>query len=149
MDGYLSKPIRTPALLEILSTLTSPTTATAPPDSADGDLDLADLLIRMDGDRALLSELSGIFLEESPGALEEIHRCIDTADAGGLVRAAHKLKGSLVCFGARDASRVAQALEAMGRSNDMTGANSQVTDLSRELDRVSRGLAVLMVEPVA
>src|SRR5262249_13333662 len=90
-DGYVSKPVRTRELINVLNRLSqahgpadvvsSLTTAPA--------FDRAAALEQLDGDEALLQELAGLFLTECSGHVEAMRQAIAAEDAGGLCPAAH------------------------------------------------------------
>jgi HPt (histidine-containing phosphotransfer) domain-containing protein len=106
---------------------------------ASWDLDAA--LQSVDGDRELLVEMAGLFLEDSGQLLAEIGQAIQAGDAAALHRGAHTLKGSVANFVAREAREMAQHLEMMGRSGDLTGAPARYTALNAEMHRVEADLS--------
>jgi two-component system sensor histidine kinase/response regulator len=59
-----------------------------------------ELLALMEGDRDLLQELIGVFLEDAPQRIEAVRRALADRDAEALYRAGHALKGSAGNFGA-------------------------------------------------
>ena len=107
-------------------------------------IDPDDLCARLEGDRELMLELAELFLTGSPHALSEVRRAIDASDAPELLRAAHTLKGSLSCFGATTACASAHALEMMGHTGDLTGADARLADLVRDVNHLTRGLAAIV-----
>ncbi len=153
MDDYLAKPVRAPALLDALSRvsaqsreaplLTEPP-AVAPVAPSRPSFDPEEVLSRVEGDRDLLREIVDLFVEETPGMLAEIRRCAGEGDAGGLERVAHRLRGTLLNFGARPAAEAALALEQMGRSGDLAGAPSRLSELDLELRGLSVGLKAMV-----
>jgi CheY-like chemotaxis protein len=150
MDGYLAKPIRTAELLGLLVQFAGiglPSASDAAP--AEPAFDQSELLARVEGDRDLLAELVEIFLTEGPQRLAEIRRCLNAGDAGGLERAAHTLRGSVLSFGGQMAARAAHALEIRGREGALRGAEGCIDDLARELDRLQRALACFSTKEVA
>ncbi len=148
MDAYMAKPIRALELLEVIEKLT----ATAPGSSAaavlEGSFDREEILARVEGDLALLTELVELFRTESPRMLSELRRNVEANDAKGLERAAHALGGSASNFGAHAAVRIAKDLEALARGGALDTAAECLIDLEREVDRLRRGLAGLVAEPV-
>lgn len=89
------------------------------------------------GDTALLRELVGIFMADYPRRLEELRSAIRTGDAKGTERAAHGLKGAVVCFGAAAAGDLASQLETMGREAGLDRAPLVLRDLEREMERIA------------
>ena len=107
-------------------------------------LDEAAALDRAGGDRQLLGELLGIFLEDCPGRLQAIRDAVTGADPAALMRAAHTLNGSLLVLGAGAATSAVAPLEALGREGRLDGAAALLARLEPELDRV-RGAAVAAI----
>jgi CheY-like chemotaxis protein len=140
MDDYLPKPIRKPALVEVIARLTG---GAAPASAAASSIDHDELLERVAGDRQLLAELVEILHAESPRLLGELRRCIDAGDASGVEDAAHAIKGSVGNFGARAAVDSALALEMMGRDGALGGAPPELLTLEHAVAALERDLAAL------
>jgi two-component system sensor histidine kinase/response regulator len=144
MDGYLTKPVRSDVLLNLVAELTE--RATLP----NGDVGTTGkLLLCVDGDRELLIELTGLLRESAPVMLVDIREAVIAGDARKVERAAHRLRGSISLFRATDAISTATALEQMGRDGDVTGGLShcdrledQVHELCDRLGRVAQKVAV-------
>ncbi len=92
----------------------------------------------------LLRELAGLFLEEYPRWRAELREAIAGGDAATLKRAAHNVKGSMAHFGAHAAFEAAQALEKLGRSGMLGGAEEVCAALEKEVERVQPHLAALV-----
>jgi CheY-like chemotaxis protein/HPt (histidine-containing phosphotransfer) domain-containing protein len=92
------------------------------------------------GDRELLDELLGIFVEDAPIRMKAIRHAIGNAEAAELTREAHTLKGSLKVIGATTAAGLAQGLEALGRDSNMSEADRLAVALEREMDRLMQSL---------
>jgi two-component system, sensor histidine kinase and response regulator len=92
------------------------------------------------GDRELLDELLGIFVEDAPIRMKAIRHAIGNAEATELTREAHTLKGSLKVIGATTAAGLAQGLEALGRDGNMSEADKLAVALEREMDRLMQSL---------
>jgi two-component system, sensor histidine kinase and response regulator len=92
------------------------------------------------GDRALLDELLGIFVEDAPVRMDAIRKAIAGGEATELTREAHTLKGALKVIGATTAAGLAQGLEALARDGDMSEADKLSTALEREMDRLMQSL---------
>jgi len=56
-------------------------------------------------DEELLREIAAMFLEEAPQMMEALHAALNRADARGLERAAHNLKGCVGNFSSVDSTR--------------------------------------------
>jgi PAS domain S-box-containing protein len=92
------------------------------------------------GDRELLDELFGIFVEDAPIRMKAIRHAIGSGEATELTREAHTLKGSLKVIGATTAAGLAQGLEALGRDGNMGEADKLAIALEREMDRLLQSL---------
>ena len=92
------------------------------------------------GDRELLDELLGIFVEDAPIRMKALRHAIGSADASELTREAHTLKGALKVIGATTAAGLAQGLEALGRDGNMSEADKLTVALEREMDRLMQSL---------
>jgi HPt (histidine-containing phosphotransfer) domain-containing protein len=142
MDDYLTKPIRRDQLAAVLARFAGD--AAGPPgagaEEAGPALDEAALLAHVGGDRDLLSELLGIFLDDGPGQLQALRTAVAGTDPAALMSAAHALSGSLKVLGAAAATALAGRLEALGREGRLEGAAALLARLEPELERV-RGAA--------
>jgi two-component system, sensor histidine kinase and response regulator len=141
-DGYLSKPVRAADLFQLLHRIIGEPAHAADVDAAAEApaFDQDDVLARVSGDRQLLAELVEVFTQETPRALLEIRRSVDNNDPSRLERAAHRLRGSIMAFGADLAAQAALALEALGRGGVLTGAEGHVMNLEREVHRLIHAL---------
>jgi two-component system, sensor histidine kinase and response regulator len=106
-------------------------------------LDLAALMDRLAGDRELLLELIGLYLEDEQTLIDQVAAAIAAGDSARLARAAHTLKGSVGNFCAQGAHTAALALEAAGREGRMADAGQLFSRLVAELDKVRSALRAL------
>ncbi|SRR5216683_5627471 len=102
--------------------------------------DLSPALEQLDGDRELLCEIAGLFIEDYKSMLSRIKTAIDDRDQEGLLRAAHALKGVIVNFCCTRAAEHSQALEAMGNTGEMSAAMGTFTRLEAEIDHLVAAL---------
>jgi CheY-like chemotaxis protein len=141
MDDYLTKPIRRDQLVAILARFPGEASGPAEAEKAGPALDEAAVLAYVGGDRKLLGELLGIFLEDSPGQLQALRDAVVGTDPAALMRAAHTLSGSLRVLRAAGALALVEPLEALGREGRLEGAAALLARLEPELERV-RGAAI-------
>ena len=154
MDGYLAKPVRIADLMEMIGRFLPPapsagaagTTVTGSESMSVQQMDVTGALERLGGDRALLGELAGLFLEEGPRLLGELRHALDRGDAHGARNAAHQLKGLLAQFCAAQAREAAWEVELAARESDfirarakLAGLESLMEALRPELERLARG----------
>jgi two-component system sensor histidine kinase/response regulator len=141
MDGYISKPVQPHELCQTIEKLTSPIVSAPLEGDKNGILDAAicdraEFLKHVGGDLSLLRELVDVFRADCPRIRQRIRLALSEADAAGLHRAAHSLKGSLVTFGANAARNAAERLEQMAAKSDFSRAAEAVARLEAELDRL-------------
>jgi two-component system sensor histidine kinase/response regulator len=149
MDRYLTKPIRT---LELLATLeeitnrkrTAEHAVDSPSKKTNGHtVDLAGVLERLDGDRALFDELTHVFQEDCPRIVEGMRHAIALHDAKSLEHHAHTLKGSSANLGALAVSHAAGEIEKLAQSDNVDDAGEQFGVLQEEIERLFGELEVL------
>ena len=104
------------------------------------ELPLEELLARVGGERELLMTLVEIQKSESPRALEDIRGFLHAGDGARLERAAHRLVGSLIVFGADEAADAARSLERLGREGRLAEAQAEFTRLTVEVQRLLAAL---------
>jgi HPt (histidine-containing phosphotransfer) domain-containing protein len=90
----------------------------------------------VDGDLDLLAEIAGLFLSDAPAMLADITAAVAASDAQEVSRTAHRLKGSILTFGAPTAAGIAMRLEENGRLGDLTTAQADAEQLAAETGRL-------------
>jgi PAS domain S-box-containing protein len=140
MDAYVSKPIRVSELMNLIESVVpggcsmeSKTDQESVVEEQFAHLDEALALSRVGGDFELLREVVGLFLDDYPRALEKIRTAVAANDASGVEHNAHSLKGSVSTFGAKDVFEAALALEKLGRSGNLSGAQDGLRTLESAL----------------
>ena len=146
MDDYLSKPIKTRQLGEVLGRwVHTPPPADAqaesPADYHDGpageSFDADRMLANIGGDPDLFKQLLHLFLERYPILLHDIREAVLTRDGEKLEYAAHALKGTAGTLCAPDVESIADQLETVGRLRDL----GEAPDLFQLLERKVCALA--------
>jgi HPt (histidine-containing phosphotransfer) domain-containing protein len=74
------------------------------------------------GDRALLKDVLGAFLEESPLLIRELEAALAAGDGARVARAAHTIKGQMRILGCETPYDTAFELELLGRRGDCAPA---------------------------
>jgi two-component system sensor histidine kinase/response regulator len=151
MDAYLSKPIRTQELFEVLEDLVGvpgkavmePPTVTPPKQES---LDKNAILAAFEGDNELIREVLDLFLEECPRQMSAIREAVESSDAPKIFRAAHSLTGSLSNFAAAGAFQSAQYLERLGREGDVSKAGVAFQVLEEHVTLLCAAMADLSQE---
>ena len=149
MDDYVSKPVKPEELEATLERWISreeedASTATAEEDiiaTSEGPLDRAVIegLLELGG-AGLLSELSGMFLDDAPSSLAVLREAVEGDDAPSVARAAHALKGSAGNMGAKGMASICAELEEAGSAGDLSGAPALLVQLDQEFERVRQAL---------
>ena len=156
MDDYLSKPISSAKLMEIITAVAGDdrlpeqpagsADETAPPVNGRGPLDKQLLRKAFRHDWAFYKEIVDLFATDHPQLLEGLRKALKDNDAAAFRRAAHTLKGMVNLFQAADATRMALALENRGRNGDLAGAEIEVEALCTELAAMEKTLVELAEE---
>jgi len=100
-------------------------------------LDRTTALAQMDGDAHLVAEVAGLLLQDCPKQLSAIRAAVANDDSKLVERAAHKLKGSLGIFGAKEGFEAALCLETMAGGGDLTRAEETVGLLEEAIQRLT------------
>ncbi|MCM3874081.1 MAG: response regulator [Pyrinomonadaceae bacterium] len=148
MDDYIAKPIQAQQLYELISRLTEsnnnshPTALVQVADlilTEDGDKALVDLeatLERLGGDQELLENVVQMFLDECPSLIANLWAVVRQGDAKSVELAGHTLRGLAANFGAASACELAFKLELMGREGNLEESEAVTTALEAELQHV-------------
>ncbi len=102
------------------------------------DLDCA--LDRVDGDRELLQELAGIYLDEAARLRLAISQAMDKHDICAAAKVAHTLKGASANFCSQPVYDAAWQLEQMLPSNTAEEVATAYDKLVQETERLSQAL---------
>ncbi len=126
MDGFVTKPVRVEQLMaEIERVLHAESPPPVPPPAEPvipaGERlhDRAATLERLGGDAELFTEVAQIYIATAPGHLDTIASALDRADADGVHREAHALKGATATFEAPAVYTAVAELEACGKRGDL------------------------------
>ena len=104
--------------------------------AAERPVDLAIALRWLGGDRRLLSELVGIFVDDGPKRLQAIRTAMTVSDMRQIEQVAHSLKGSAAILGATRLQTAALALEDAAHDGQTENNPDLVAKIARELDTV-------------
>ncbi len=99
-------------------------------------VDLSVALRWLGGDRHLLSELVGIFVDDGPKRVQAIRVALTAADVRQVEQVAHSLKGSASILGATQLQSAALALEDAAHDGHTENWPALVAQIARELDKV-------------
>jgi two-component system sensor histidine kinase/response regulator len=140
MDGHLTKPVQAATLLQAIRDRLQGTLNAFAQEAREIHEDMVinyqDLLERVDGNQRLVGEIAQMLLEDCPHWMADIRDSVREGDAPRLKLAAHTFSGAVANFGAEQAHKAARALESMGRSGDLAGADAALGDLELALGRL-------------
>lgn len=115
MDGYLSKPIDSNKLVEVLARFAPE----QPAGKFHQAVDIEATLSRVNNNAEVLQMVVEQFLKISPDQVKAIEQAVESGDCRELEMSAHTFKGSLLNFGAKRAAAVAEQLEFQGRKGEI------------------------------
>ena len=107
----------------------------------DEPLDLRDALERLEGDRALLDELLGLFLEDCPPKLERLHQAVDREDMEAVHGLGHAVKGAAANLSLGPIRKAASRVEGAGTEGRVAEARKAIEDLEAEFERLKKYLS--------
>ena len=140
MDGYLTKPVRPRELFETIARLIPHRADIGAEESLETStndvFDRTSLLARIEGDKTLLQELIGLFLEDAPQRLDHLRDALVDNDAQQLERIAHTLKGAAGNVCAHRTFEAAKRLERLAKMGDVLKTTDAFTDLEMEMTRL-------------
>jgi signal transduction histidine kinase/CheY-like chemotaxis protein len=149
MDGFVTKPFEERELTTAMrAALKIRSGGTTPPQGSLAVLDRETAISRTSGDRSLLTELTGIFLEETPDTLRRIEQALEADDSRGIERLAHRLKGALLTLAAPAAAQAALELETAAAEGPKA-TRAAFGRLRDEVSRLEEELKSLTCEPKA
>jgi len=135
MDDYVSKPMKAVDLYSAIERVMRATSIIKEKQYKTS-IDLSMAMEAVDGDRELLEELVGLFLEEYPKQLVELETLVNKNDYRQLERSAHSFKGAVGNFGAKRAFDLAYQLETLGKSSQLNEAVKVVEALKQEMTQL-------------
>ncbi len=158
MDDYLAKPVTRTDLAKVLphwlgepfnrKVVSTPidsrrrktSEAVAATDSAEAVWDEAATLKQLDNDADLLAEMIGLFINEAPRQVAELHDAISRSDLAALADAAHAIKGMAEHFHAETTISLALKLEHAARNAERADFQLMTNDLSNAIMRMIENL---------
>ncbi|MBP7687251.1 MAG: PAS domain S-box protein [Thermoflexales bacterium] len=141
MDDYLSKPIQVKELQAALERWGQNLCPIEPaaPDEPPAMIDWSKLddlrALQADGDGDFALEMVNLYLESVPALIDAIRQSIAAADAPGLQRNAHTLKGSSASLGVLQVAARCADLEKLGRDRTVEGGQALLSEVEQEFDR--------------
>ncbi len=109
-------------------------------------IDLVELLARVENDRELMRELLLIFKEEFPRHVHALRLAVDSSDGEKVATEAHTLKGMLSNLAASPAAGAAARLEQLGRTQEVAAFQEACTSFENISKVLLLQLDTCMVE---
>jgi CheY-like chemotaxis protein len=146
MDDYVAKPVRANELEEVLRRWVSVVEPAVEEGArADGENNRSAVLdpevlrsledLEGDGERGLLAELAGMFLEDADLRMKIMRKAVEGNDASTVQEAAHALKGSSSNLGAWRIQDACARLQEISESGELCHAPVLLERLEEELER--------------
>jgi two-component system sensor histidine kinase/response regulator len=147
MDEYLSKPIRSRQLTEILETMvpecirpnTTPVSHTPESGRSSSLINWQSALEGVDGDRELLKSVVEVFLDESQQLLRELGLAVQNGNAATVRARGHSLKGAMLGVGAYSTADLAQFIETQA-AGPMEALQTPLRNLELEYRQIAAEL---------
>ncbi|MGD9115295.1 MAG: response regulator [Desulfobacterales bacterium] len=152
MDEYISKPIDSDKLFDIIETIFQGRDTQVIPNASEEksiDFDGFDkelLLKAFDHDWDFLKEVVDVFYSDYPRMLNDLQQAYKDRDAPTLMRTAHSLKGMLRNFQADAGAEVAYEIEKNGKREEFKGVGKNIETLAGHLAGVEDELRKLIAE---
>jgi HPt (histidine-containing phosphotransfer) domain-containing protein len=96
------------------------------------------------GDKELLREIVGIFLEDFPSMMDALRKAVAKGDFEAARGAAHAVKGSVAVLGANALSAAAREAEDRARAGDKDGTRRAFVRVEEEAKRLAPVLEELL-----
>ncbi|HND22499.1 MAG TPA: response regulator, partial [Acidobacteriota bacterium] len=148
MDDFISKPVKLPELERVLKQwiIKAKPALPALPVSQPPVLDPA-ALIRLrtmvgETNHELFVEMIDLFLTENALSLSKLAQAVQEQDATGVLRLAHRLRGSSLQFGAGRMVQLCQEIEQKGRDKKLDGVEPLLAQLQHEFEQTQAALQV-------
>jgi CheY-like chemotaxis protein/HPt (histidine-containing phosphotransfer) domain-containing protein len=140
VDEYVSKPIDSEKLFDIIEALLRQRNSKENPEDPSTGIDKETLLKAFDQDWSFLKEVVDVFLSDYPRLMDVLRTAFSQRDAPTLMRTAHSLKGMLKNFQADTAAEVAFEIEKKGKQEEFDGLDPAIKSLAGHLKKVEAAL---------
>jgi len=140
MDDYIGKPVRLAELQRaLLEAKANPNAPEPPANQAARPPTINCALMRQNLyglDEAMIRETMQLFRQNVPVLLQELLQAIEQQDPESTYKAAHKLKGEALIFGAQEFSNLCAQIESLGRTQQMEAVAALATQLQPAWQRL-------------
>lgn len=97
---------------------------------------LDEALARVDDDRETFQMMIELFIEHSPKDLADARVALGAANAAGVARSSHRLKGAIVQFCAPAALQACKELEESAKAGNLSHGGELYAALEQEFQRL-------------
>jgi PAS domain S-box-containing protein len=150
MDEYVSKPISSDKLFEIIETFGVGKSPGIAGTGHEADtlisFDKQTLIDAFDHDWGFFKEVVDLFVSDYPRMMVDIRQAFKTGDTDALIRTAHSLKGMLSLFNAQAAAQKTLKLQELGKRGEFSEIENEIEGLSGELSMLKSTLQNLVEE---
>ena len=144
MDDYITKPIRTEALVSALGKTQPKSLPPDPQPESEPAINLKQFeSFRQTMGADFINEVIEVFNEDAPKLLQDLQQALTANDADLFRRAAHSLKSNSAAFGAVKLSEMAKELEIMGKAGRLAEVSEKVARAEAEYEIVKEALQEL------
>ena len=102
--------------------------------------DPARMIELTDGDLALIEELVGVFLEDTPRRVNDLKQALEEGDAETAIREAHSIKGTAGNMGCTELQQLTLEIEKDVRGGDLDGGRAKMPALTEAYARLEAEL---------
>ncbi|MEI7430519.1 MAG: response regulator, partial [Betaproteobacteria bacterium] len=153
MDGYLTKPIKSLELQQLLQRFAEGDVTSVKPvlagernahsnSSAGGNFDYADALCK--ADKEMVEIIAGMFLAHYLRDFEKIRSALADNDFKTMLFIVHALRGTLAMFGAQPAVQLAHRIEQQAGRGEGSGMEELLELLNLEIEKLSSALMAFL-----
>ena len=156
MDDYLSKPISSGKLFDIIRNIGENISNNPKQDVLDGSVDkdpfdslgVDKKMIEdaFDKDWEFFKEVVDLFITDYPQMVDNLKLMIELGDSAAFSRYAHSIKGMARLFKAEYSTQLAETLEMKARTGDLSGLVDRVDRLADSLDHLKNSLLALLAQ---
>jgi CheY-like chemotaxis protein/HPt (histidine-containing phosphotransfer) domain-containing protein len=100
-----------------------------------------------DGTGTGMRDIARLFIQDTQRRLSELGRMLEAADADGVAKLAHAIKGSAANLGLRRLARLCGEIETVARAAELETVPGHLDDAEAEFAGVCKVLAQLNTEP--
>jgi PAS domain S-box-containing protein len=147
MDDYISKPIISRDLAQVMDRVLSQALAQVPGESGQGEpirqaaFDRDAFMDRLGGEEGIAGEIIGIFMEDAAQVIQDLKDALQNGDADAVARYGHKLKGAAANINAEAMRQAVHEIELAGKDGKLNRIHALLQQLEEEFRALSAVLS--------